>query len=404
LNELRLLCEAAGAEVVSEMIARARRPDPATFIGRGKCEELRLLVAHLAVDLVILDHDISPVQERNLELALKSRVLSRTGLILDIFAARASTHEGKLQVELAQLDYLSTRLVRGWSHLERQKGGIGLRGPGETQLETDRRLIDLRVRMLHKRLDKVHAQRRLQRKSRARAALPTVSLVGYTNAGKSSLFNALTHAGVDVADQMFKTLDPVMRKCQLDAFGPVIFSDTVGFIRQLPHSLVNAFHSTLEEVTSASLLLHVVDDSSEERDELIGHVDKVLEEIGAIDVPRLMVYNKIDLSASRPGARDGGRPGVWVSAHSGDGMNALKQAIGDRLGAQRQLIELTIGPSAAGFRAALYRRMTVLEETNDEQGCWHIRALASDAERGWLLARAAKIEAVILEPGVNVHI
>ena len=282
------------------LTGKRERPDVATFLGKGKAEELRDLVTSAQVEVVIVNHDLSPAQERNLEKIVSCRVLDRNGLILDIFAQRARSHEGKLQVELAQLEHLSTRLVRGWTHLERQRGGIGLRGPGETQLETDRRLLRERVKSLTRRLEKVRAQRQSRRKARHRIPIPTVSLVGYTNAGKSTLFNRLTGAGVYVADQLFATLDPTMRHVSLAGNAEAILADTVGFIRHLPHQLVEAFKSTLEEVAEADLLLHVVDGSSPERREQIEQVQKVLQEIEADHIPQITVFNKIDLTGESP--------------------------------------------------------------------------------------------------------
>ena len=295
LSELRQLAESAGVEVVAEIISRRESPNPATFIGSGKVEQIKDEVVLSEASLVVINHAITPLQERNLERTLECRVLDRTRLILDIFAQRAATHEGKLQVELAQLRYLSTRLVRGWSHLERQKGGIGLRGPGETQLETDRRLIGKRISTLIRRLERIRRQRELRRRSRRKVPVPTISLVGYTNAGKSTLFNRLTEANAFVADQVFATLDPTMRRIDIEGFGEAIISDTVGFIRDLPHGLVSAFHATLEEVSHADLLIHVVDATDPDRGEMMAAVNQVLDEIDANQIPTIMVYNKIDL-------------------------------------------------------------------------------------------------------------
>lgn len=296
LAEVRLLTRSAGAAVCAVVQGRRHSPDAATYAGKGKVEEVAAEVAAHAADLVIFNHELSAGQERNLERALQCRVIDRTSLILDIFAQRAQSSEGKLQVELAQLEHLSTRLVRGWTHLERQKGGIGLRGPGETQLETDRRLLGIRVKLLKERLARLERQRGVQRKARGRGELLNVSLVGYTNAGKSTLFNALTHAGVFAADQLFATLDTTTRKLWLAEVGHIVLSDTVGFIRDLPHSLVAAFHATLEATAEADLLLHVVDSASPARDDQIADVNKVLAEIGAADVPQLTVQNKLDLT------------------------------------------------------------------------------------------------------------
>ncbi|HZX30274.1 MAG TPA: GTPase HflX, partial [Rhodocyclaceae bacterium] len=293
-EEVRLLAESAGATICSEVGGRRHSPDPATFAGKGKVHEIAATIAASDADLVIFNHELSPAQERNLERALQCRVIDRTSLILDIFALRAQSAEGKLQVELAQLEHLSTRLVRGWTHLERQRGGIGLRGPGETQLETDRRLLGNRVKTLKERLARLSRQRGVQRKARARGDVLNVSLVGYTNAGKSTLFNALTHAGVYAANQLFATLDTTSRKLWIEGAGTIVVSDTVGFIRDLPHSLVAAFHATLEATAQADLLLHVVDSANHARDEQMAEVNKVLEEIGAQSVPQVLVWNKID--------------------------------------------------------------------------------------------------------------
>lgn len=299
LNELSLLSTSAGAEPVFTITGKRARPDAAFFVGTGKVDEIAQAINDYQIDLVIVNHALSPAQQRNLERRLEINVVDRTSLILDIFAQRAQSHEGKVQVELAQLQHLSTRLVRGWTHLERQKGGIGLRGPGETQLETDRRLIGLRVKALRQRLDKLHRQRATQRKARGRGHTFSVSLVGYTNAGKSTLFNALAKADVYVADQLFATLDTTSRRVYLEV-GNVVMSDTVGFVRELPHQLVAAFRATLEETIRADLLLHVVDASSPTRMEQIDQVNLVLKEIGADHIPQLLVWNKIDAAGLDP--------------------------------------------------------------------------------------------------------
>jgi len=333
LGELRELVLSAGAEPVDVVTGRRRAPDSRSFIGKGKVEELRLKIAELDLGIVIFNHTLSPAQERNLEQALQCRVLDRTGLILDIFAQRARTFEGKLQVELAQLKYLSTRLVRGWTHLERQKGGIGLRGPGETQLETDRRLIGARIKQLNKRLGKVSKQRQGQRKARLKSNLLNISLVGYTNTGKSTLFNRLANADVFVADQLFATLDPTLRRVTLNATDSIILADTVGFIRHLPHSLVVAFRATLEETEAADLLLHVVDAHDENRMEHIDQVNEVLKEVGAETIPQLLVYNKIDLLEDgqvRIERDEQGMPRkIWISAVTGEGLSLLRKALSE---------------------------------------------------------------------------
>jgi len=332
LEELRLLVSSAGGDVVAEVGGRRHSPDPKTFAGKGKVNEIAAMLAAGGADLVIFNHELSPAQERNLERELKCRVIDRTSLILDIFALRASSAEGKLQVELAQLEHLSTRLVRGWTHLERQRGGIGMRGPGETQLETDRRLLGNRVKLLKERLAKLSRQRCVQRKARMRGDVLNVSLVGYTNAGKSTLFNALTHAGVYAADQLFATLDTTSRKLWIEGAGNIVISDTVGFIRELPHSLVDAFHATLEAALDADLLLHVVDSASHARDEQVYQVNQVLEEIGARQLRQVVVWNKIDLTEAAPGIdRDeyGNIARVRVSARSGEGLEFLRESLAE---------------------------------------------------------------------------
>ena len=330
LEEVRLLVDSAGATVCGEVYGRRQSPDAATYAGKGKVQEVATAVAACQAELVVFNHELSPAQERNLERTLQCRVISRTSLILDIFAQRAQSSEGKLQVELAQLDHLATRLVRGWTHLERQKGGIGLRGPGETQLETDRRLLGKRVKMLKERLRKLERQHDVQRKSRSRGEVLNVSLVGYTNAGKSTLFNALTHAGAYAANQLFATLDTTSRKLWLGGAGNIVISDTVGFIRDLPHALVAAFRATLEATSQADLLLHVVDSASSARDEQMSEVDKVLVEIGASEVPQLIVLNKLDLTGLPPTVeRDeyDRITRVRVSAKSGEGLPLLRDAL-----------------------------------------------------------------------------
>ncbi len=339
LEELRLLTESAGGVVVAEVRGRRHSPDPRTFAGRGKVDEIGAMVAAGNAQLVIFNHALSPVQQRNLEQELKCRVVDRNSLILDIFALRAASAEGKLQVELAQLEHLATRLVRGWTHLERQRGGIGMRGPGETQLETDRRLLGNRVKLLKERLHKLSRQRGVQRKARRRGDVLNVSLVGYTNAGKSTLFNTLTHAGVYAADQLFATLDTTSRKLWIEEAGNIVISDTVGFIRDLPHSLVDAFHATLEVAVDADLLLHVVDSANHARDEQMAEVARVLEEIGAHEVPQLVVWNKIDLTEAGPGVeRDeyGNICRVRVSSRTGEGLELLRLALAEHARAKAE--------------------------------------------------------------------
>jgi GTP-binding protein HflX len=370
-GEFLELVRSAGAEPATLLTASRHRPDSRTFIGSGKLEELRaLLVAH-AAELVIFNHSLSPSQERNVEQELKCRVLDRTGLILDIFAQRARTHEGKLQVELAQLEYMSTRLVRGWTQLERQKGGIGLRGPGETQLETDRRLLRGRIKSIHKRLDKVRSQRDQNRRARARAEIHSVSLVGYTNAGKSTLFNALTNSEVYTADQLFATLDPTLRRLEIEDVGPVVMADTVGFIRHLPHKLVEAFQATLQEASEASLLVHVIDAADPDRELNVEQVELVLKEIGADYVPVLKVMNKIDKLDSAPRIeRDShGVPDVvWLSAQQGQGLELLHEALTERLANDVIGFSLRLNPEQGKLRAGLHELNAVREETFDEHG------------------------------------
>ena len=330
LEEIRLLTASAGVATRAMVRGRRSRPDPALFAGKGKVEEIAQTLATTGANLAIFNHELSPVQERNLEKSLGCRVVDRTSLILDIFAQRARSHEGKLQVELAQLEHLSTRLIGGWTHLERQKGGIGLRGPGETQLETDRRLIGKRVKMLKEKLAKVRSQRATQRRARGRSNLLSVSLVGYTNAGKSTLFNRLTRAEAYAADQLFATLDTTTRRVHTAGSVGIVLSDTVGFIRRLPHTLVEAFRATLEETVRADVLLHVVDAASEDREAQIAAVNQVLAEIGAESVPQVMVMNKIDRRSlpSRVERDEYDRISrVWASAQSGDGVDLVRQAL-----------------------------------------------------------------------------
>lgn len=372
LAEFRELAMSAGAEPVAVVTGARQKPDAKYFIGTGKAEEIRELIEHEEAELVLVDAPLAPSQERNLERLLKCRVLDRTGLILDIFAQRATSHEGRLQVELAQLRHLSTRLVRGWTHLERQKGGIGLRGPGETQLETDRRLLAARIKQLNKRLDKVQNQRDQSRRARRKAEVPTVSLVGYTNAGKSTLFNRLTESGVYAADQLFATLDPTLRRLELPDTGPIILADTVGFIRHLPHDLVAAFRSTLEETCQANLLLHVIDANNEGYAEQIEQVNAVLKEIGADKVPQIEVFNKVDLLADCPPRLDRGEDGqvrrAWCSAQTGAGLDLLQEALDQRFSAD-QMHEWVRVPAANGkLRAKLFDLGKVLKELVEDNG------------------------------------
>lgn len=372
LSELKLLVSSAGVEAVGVVTASRSTPSSRYFVGSGKAEEIADVVKALGANVVIFNHSLTPTQERNLEKLCSCRVLDRTGLILDIFAQRARTHEGKLQVELAQLRHIQTRLVRGWTHLERQKGGIGLRGPGETQLETDRRLIRGRIKNIQARLEKVQRQREQGRRARQRAEIPTVSLVGYTNAGKSTLFNRITEAGVYAADQLFATLDPTLRKLELPDVGTIILADTVGFIRHLPHDLVAAFKATLQETQQADLLLHVIDVNDERQADNIHQVTEVLDEIGALDVPQLLVCNKIDQlddGVARIDTDDEGKPvRVWLSAQSGAGIELLQQALVQRLRPAMVNVSLRIPPSMGKLRGKLYALKSVTSESSTEDG------------------------------------
>ena len=375
LEEFRELTRSTGVTVAALITASRDRPDPAHFIGRGKVEEVRQAVAAHGAGVALFNHGLTPAQERNLERSLGCRVLDRTGLILDIFAQRARSYEGKLQVELAQLRHLSTRLVRGWTHLERQKGGIGLRGPGEKQLETDRRLIGERIKHIARQLEQVSRQRELQRRSRRKADLPVVSLVGYTNAGKSTLFNRLTDAGVLEADKLFATLDPTLRRVDMGHGKTFILADTVGFIRHLPPDLVAAFRATLEETRDAQLLLHVVDASDPEYGEKMEQVDQVLRHIGAGEVPVLLVFNKVDRLAQAAVRRDADEGGqtrrVWVSAHTGEGMEILREAIAERFVGRLIRRRLCLPVTAGRLRARLHDLDAVITEEALEDG-WHM--------------------------------
>ena len=400
-HEFEELVVSAGGLPVAFLTGRRAAPDPQFFIGIGKLEEIRQAVAEREAELVLFNHALRPSQERNLERELKCRVLDRTGLILDIFAQRARTYEGKLQVELAQLQHMSTRLVRGWTHLERQKGGIGLRGPGETQLETDRRLLRERIKAINARLEKVRVQRKQAGRARQRAELPAISLVGYTNAGKSTLFNAITQADVYAADQLFATLDPTLRRVSIPELGPVLLADTVGFIRHLPHKLVEAFRATLEQVTDADLLLHVIDCAAEERDANIAHVVDVLEEIDADEVPRLDVFNKIDLPdmAPRIDRDEQGLPvRVWVSARERRGLEIIPQAIAELLGRDVIAGDLVLDPAKGRLRARLYAAGAVISEAQREDGSalLSIKMPALDFQR---LALSEQLDAgALLQP------
>jgi len=383
LEEFVELARSANAEIVGCVQGARATPEAKYYVGLGKAEEIREQVLANDAELVLVNHELSPSQERNLERLLQCRVVDRSGLILDIFAQRARTFEGKLQVELAQLQHLSTRLIRGWTHLERQKGGIGLRGPGETQLETDRRLLRERIKMIHKRLQKVRRSRDQSRRARRKAEMPIVSLVGYTNAGKSSLFNRLTGAEIYAANQLFATLDPTMRKLDLPGAASVILVDTVGFIRDLPHHLVDAFHATLEETKQADLLLHVIDVSdSNWRDQLMA-VHQVLKEIDADNVPSIQVFNKIDLQEGWLAKLDCQESGckVWVSAVTGAGIDLLLEAIAKQLHGVVIEEEIELTASDAKLRAQLHAIDAVLTEEALDSGGWRLQIRISQAEK-----------------------
>ena len=375
LAEFEALALSAGAVPVGTVTGARQRPDPRFFVGSGKAEELKTRAAAAGADVILIDHALSPSQERNLEKLTERRVLDRNGLILDIFAQRARSHEGKLQVELAQLKHLATRLVRGWTHLERQKGGIGLRGPGETQLETDRRLINNRIRTLNRRLEKLALQRATGRQTRKEVPIPGAALVGYTNAGKSTLFNVLTGATSFAADQLFATLDPTVRRLKLPHCPEIVLADTVGFIRELPHELVAAFRSTLLEAREADLHVHVIDAADPERGERIEQVNEVLKSIDADHIPQLEVYNKVDLLGEAPRLeRDesGLARRVWLSAASGAGLDLLREALAERFGARLARVVLHLTARHGRARAELFRRDAVLAETTAEDGGWDV--------------------------------
>lgn len=406
LGEFRDLVHSAGVDVVATVTGTRNQPSPRLFIGRGKLDEVREAIRETGADVVLFNHALSPSQERNVEREVRCRVLDRIGVILDIFAQRARTHEGKLQVELAQLDHMATRLVRGWTHLERQSGGIGTRGPGETQLETDRRLLRARIKKIHNRLEKVRRQRHQGRRARQRADIPTVSLVGYTNAGKSTLFNIITTSGVYAADQLFATLDPTMRRLELPDVGPTVLADTVGFIRHLPHRLVEAFRATLEETVQASLLLHVVDCSSEHRDENMIQVDNVLEEIGADEVPVLEVFNKIDLLddfSPRVDRDENGVPvRVWVSGQTGAGLDQMIDAVVERVSEDVLHQSVVLGPTDGKLRAMLHQAGSVVDEQYRDNGDAVMEVRLQSRDWYQLLSRAG-VEASTVRLAENGH-
>ena len=376
LSEFKMLVSSAGVQALTVVSGKRNAPHPRFFVGSGKAEEIRDAVRSVNANVILFNHSLTPSQEKNIEALCECRVVDRTTLILDIFAQRARTHEGKLQVELAQLRHISSRLIRGWTHLERQKGGIGLRGPGETQLETDRRLLRERMVNIRKRLEKVEVQRQQGRRARMRAELPTLSLVGYTNAGKSTLFNTITQADVYAADQLFATLDPTLRKMDLAGVGRVILADTVGFIRHLPHDLVAAFKATLTETREAELLLHVVDISDERRSENIEQVEYVLSEIDANEVPQLIICNKIDNLDDIEPRIDRDEQGmpirVWLSAQANIGVELLFTALAERLDIQVVNHQLNIPPSAGKLRGELYKLNCITNEEYDDQGHCHL--------------------------------
>ena len=376
LEELKELAKSAGAEPVHVILGSRQRPDPKYFVGTGKLEEIKIEISNHEADIVLVNHSLTPSQERNLEQALDVRVVDRNGLILDIFALRAQTFEGKLQVELAQLKHLSTRLIRGWTHLERQKGGIGMRGPGETQLETDRRLLANRIKQIQTRLAKVGKQRGQGRSKRKKSEIPSVSLVGYTNAGKSTLFNRLTGADIYVADQLFATLDPTLRNCELEDGSKVILADTVGFIRHLPHELVAAFRSTLQEASEADLLLHVIDCNAEDRDDTIFQVNQVLEDIEANKVQQLLVFNKIDLLDGvdpHIDRDDMGAPiRVWISSMTGAGTELLLQALSEIFSSSKVKRKCSLQPDQGKVRSDLFKHAKIIDEQVNENGGWEL--------------------------------
>lgn len=404
-TEFEELAISAGAMPVAYITGTRKKPSASHFVGSGKLEEIAAAVHAHEVELVMFNHSLSPSQERNLEAHLKCRVIDRTGLILDIFAQRARSHEGKLQVELAQLQHMSTRLKRGWTHLDRQKGGIGLRGAGETQLELDQRMIGQRIKTINKSLKKVRGQREQGQRSRRRAEVPTVSLVGYTNAGKSTLFNCLTSADTYTADQLFATLDSTLRRVTLPNFGTAIIADTVGFISHLPHQLVEAFRATLEETASANLLLHIVDAANELHPEYIDQVNEVLTEIGARSVEQLQVFNKIDLipgSEPRIQRDEQGKPiRVWVSAKTGAGVELLKQAVSEVIAGVLVTETLRIAPQQSRLRSQLYEKGCIEDERVDDQGVYHLRVRLPRQELSRILQQNSSVTVDSNQPPIS---